>query len=134
MIIAINLTHLISKVNKDFIYDFFKRIVNANREHQFIFIFARNSLSENNNPSNVIKVISGPRANTVLLWKIWYDYTLPGLLRKCKADVLVNTDGACSLRTIIRQCLFINDLYFLNGISNGTNCFSFPISTQKTIA
>lgn len=124
MIIAINLTHLISKVNKDFNYDLFKRIALANKEHQFIFILPRNTLSEKNNPSNVIDVISGPRANTVLLWKIWYDYTLPGLLRKYRSNVLVNTDGACSLRTPIRQCLFINDLYFLN---------EHPFSNKKQV-
>lgn len=124
MIIAINLTHFVSEVNKNFNYELFKRIARENTIHQFIFITARKSRLAINHPSNIIEVISGPRANTVLFWKIWYDYTLPALIRKYKATTLVNTDGACSLRTKTRQCLFINDLYFLN---------EHPFSNKKQV-
>lgn len=56
----------------------------------------------------------GPMARHPLLWKIWYDISLPAMARKAKADVLFSPDGFCSLTTRIPQVLAIHDLAFLH--------------------
>jgi glycosyltransferase involved in cell wall biosynthesis len=56
----------------------------------------------------------GPMARHPLLWKIWYDVSLPAMARKAKADVLFSPDGFCSLTTRIPQVLAIHDLAFLH--------------------
>lgn len=40
---------------------------------------------------------------------LWYNYRLPLLLRKVKADVFVNMAAICSLKTAIPQCLLLQN-------------------------
>ncbi len=97
-----------------FIYETFKRITQHHPEHQFIFIFDRPYDKRFVFGENVKAVVTGPAARHPLLWKLWYDYKVPALLRKYKADVFVSPDGFCSLRTKLPQCLVIHDLAFLH--------------------
>ncbi len=113
MTIAVNLTYLINEANKDLINAQFLKIAAANSSHQFIFIATEKKQDQKNITRNITEVISRPRGNTILLLKLWYNYTLPALIRKYKADVLIHADGACSLRSKTKQYLFINDGYFL---------------------
>lgn len=112
MTIAVNLTYFFNAANKDLINAQFLQLAAAHSRHQFIFIVT-DKKQHYTKTKNITEVISHPRVNTVLLWKFWYNYTLPALIRKHKADILINTDGACSLRSKIKQYLFINDCYFL---------------------
>lgn len=75
--------------------------------HHFIF-FSENKLTG----SNVQSIITSPAPKTALVWKLWYDYKLPALLKKHKADIFI---GPCiSSRTKIPQFLFIAE----DGASN----------------
>ncbi|MEO6719182.1 MAG: glycosyltransferase [Ferruginibacter sp.] len=121
MTIAINLTNFISGASKDIVYAQFERLAIVRKEDQFVFILTKDQNRASGSISNISALISGPKTNTILLWKLWYDYTLPSLLKKCKASLLVNTDNVCSLRTKIPQCLFIADIGFINAGENFLN-------------
>lgn len=97
-----------------FIHETFRRIVLAHPEHEFIFLFDRPYENEFIFAPNVTPVVIGPPARHPLLWKLWYDYKVPAVLRKYKADVFVSPDGFLSLRTKIPQCVVIHDLSFLH--------------------
>lgn len=57
-------------------------------------------------------LVKGPKARHPLLWKLWYDISLPSMAKKAKADILFSPDGFCSLTTKIPQVLAIHDLAF----------------------
>ncbi len=97
-----------------FIYETFKRITANHPEHEFIFIFDRPFDERFVFGKNVKAVVTGPPARHPLLWKLWYDFRIPSLLRKHKADVFVSCDGFCSLTTKVPQCLVVHDLAFLH--------------------
>lgn len=117
MTIAVNTRFLLSGCLEGygyFINEVFRRIVKAHPEHQFIFIFDRPYEQEFVFEKNVTPVVAGPPARHPLLWKFWYNYKVPALLRKYKASVFVSCDGFCSLRTKLPQCLVVHDLAFLH--------------------
>ncbi len=117
MVIAVNTRFLLPDYLEgygNFINETFKRITKNNPEHQFIFIFDRPYDEHFIVGENIKAVIARPAARHPLLWKIWYDISVPAVLRKYKADVFVSCDGFCSLRTKVPQCLVVHDLAFLH--------------------
>ena len=85
------------------------KIIHTNPEHSFFFIadgIADKGLVSKN--SSIIA--AAPKSANSLLWKIWYSYKLPSLLKKYKADVFVNIDSICSLKTNVPQCLVVPNL------------------------
>lgn len=113
MTIAINSTPLIKSFYNDFFYEYFVSVAISKPEHLFIFITPAVINEQLIASPNIIPVISSPRANNLLMWRIWFDYTLPGIVRKHKADIIIHTGGVCSLRTKVPQYLIISDLSFL---------------------
>lgn len=114
MTIAINTRILsgntaISKI----LIDYFIIIAANNPEHEFIFITEKDFTKANNTAKNIKKIVLPQQSNNPLLWKLWYNYKLPAVLKKYKAAVLITADGVC-LRTKVPQCLLINDLAFLH--------------------
>lgn len=97
-----------------FIEQVVTRLVQAHPEHEFYLIFDRPPLSLPKLPAHVRVEIIGPPARHPWLWVWWYDWRLPVLLKKLKADLFVSPDGIASLRTKIPQCLVIHDLAFLH--------------------
>ena len=97
-----------------FIYETLKRITAHHPEHEFIFIFDRPYDRRFIFSSNVTAVVTGPPARHPLLWKLWYDVKVPGILKKHKADVFLSLDGFCSLATQVPQCIVIHDLSFIH--------------------
>ena len=83
-------------------------------QHQFIYIagnsFSRKTFSEKNIRAEVV----GPDILPPLLRTYWYQYKLPALLRKLKADLYFSADGTCALRTRIKQCCLVADLDWLS--------------------
>lgn len=63
---------------------------------------------------NVVGITRGPAARHPLLWKIWYDVSMPAMARKSGADLIFSPDGFCSLTTRIPQVLAIHDLAFMH--------------------
>jgi glycosyltransferase involved in cell wall biosynthesis len=97
-----------------FVQETFRRMVLQHPEHEFIFIFDRPFDPSFIFAPNVTGVVTGPPARHPLLWRFWYHYKIPALLRKLRADVFVSPDGFCSLRTRVPQCVVVHDLAFLH--------------------
>ncbi|HUM97237.1 MAG TPA: glycosyltransferase family 1 protein [Chitinophagaceae bacterium] len=117
MIIAINARFLLSDYLEgygNFIHETLKRIVINHPEHRFIFIFDRAFDPQFIFAENILPVVARPPARHPLLWKFWYQFQIPRILKKYKADVFLSADGFCSLNTQVPQCVVIHDLAFLH--------------------
>lgn len=117
MRIAVNTRFLLSKYLEGygyFIAEVFRRVTARHPEHEFIFIFDRPYDQKFVFSANVTPVIAGPAARHPVLWKYWYDVSVPAVLKKYRADIFVSCDGFCSLTTKLPQCLLIHDLSFLH--------------------
>lgn len=97
-----------------FIEQVFTRLVQAHPEHEFYLVFDRRPPLLPEWPAHVRVEVMGPPARHPWLWVWWYDWRLPHLLKRLKADLFVSPDGIASLRTKIPQCLIIHDLAFLH--------------------
>lgn len=85
-----------------------------NPNHHFLFISDKPFDAQHRFPKNVTLLTTGPQVKNSLLMQYWFNYKLPALLRKHKADVFVAPDGICSLRTKVPQCLIIPDTSFIS--------------------
>lgn len=83
-------------------------------EHQFYFLFDRPLPPGLVLPANASALVIGPPARHPLLWKIWFDISVPKALKKIRADVFLSPDGQASLGTKVRQCVVLHDLAFLH--------------------
>ncbi|MEJ8817522.1 glycosyltransferase family 4 protein [Lacibacter sp. H407] len=117
MVIAINTKALLPGKMEGYGYyieEIFSRIAIRHPEHQFYFLFDRPFDQRFVYATNIQPVIVNPQARLPILWQLWYNWKLPAVLRKIKADVFVSPDGFCSLRTKVPQCLVVHDLAFLH--------------------
>lgn len=97
-----------------FTYETLKRIVTNHPEHEFFFIFDRQYSSDFVFANNVTPIILNPPTRHPFLHILWFDYRIPRLLKKIKADIFVSTDGYISLRTNIPQVDVIHDINFVH--------------------
>ena len=95
-----------------FTFQTLKRIVLQHPEHEFIFFFDRPYDPAFVFAPNVTPVVVGPQARHPILFYIWFEWRIPYLLRKYKADLFLSTDGHGSLRAKTPSCLVIHDLAF----------------------
>lgn len=95
----------------DFVYEMFTLIIGQQSQHQFVLLTA--SFNNRPLPHNVtVEVIPETQIGIAsLLW--WYNVKLPKILKKHKADVLVNGNGICSFLTTVPQVLLVQ----ISGIS-----------------
>jgi len=112
MTIAINLSDFIPTTGNDFLHSFFETFAASKREYQFVFITSAVSYKKHPDTKNIVRVVSCPRMNNPFFWKIWLNYTLPGIAQKHKADLIIQTANVCSFRTRLPQFMFISDLSF----------------------
>ncbi len=97
-----------------FMFESLKRITTQHPEHQFYFIFDRNFDQNFIFADNVKPVILGPMTRHPVLWFLWFEYRIPALLKKLKADLFFSPDGYLSLRTKIPQVPVIHDINFVH--------------------
>ncbi len=88
------------------------RIVRAHPEHEFIFFFDRPYDPSFVFAPNVTPVVVHPQARHPVLFYIWFEWSIPYMLRKYKADLFLSQDGFLSLSTKVPTCLVIHDLAF----------------------
>ncbi len=93
-------------------YQTLLRIAQAHPEHQFLFIFDRPFDPQFLLAPNVTGIYAGPPARHPVLWYLWFEWTIPVLLRRHRADVFLSLDGMGSLRTSVPQCVVFHDLAF----------------------
>ncbi len=95
-----------------FTYETLKRITQNHPEHEFLFIFDRPFSDEFVFGSNVKAVYAGPPTRHIFLFFPWFEFQIPRLLKKYKADVFLSTDGQLSLLSNVPQIAVIHDLNF----------------------
>ncbi|MFN4122328.1 MAG: glycosyltransferase family 4 protein [Flavobacteriales bacterium] len=95
-----------------FTYETFKRITQAHPEHEFIFIFDREYDKSFVFSNNVKPVVAFPPARHPLLWYLFFDWAIPHILKKEKADLFISPEGYMSLRTSVPSFAVIHDLNF----------------------
>lgn len=89
-----------------------RRIVLAHPEHEFFFLFDRKPDSQFLFASNVHAVVLHPQARHPLLWRLYFQWSVPRALRRLKADLFVSTDGWMPLNTKVPTLDVIHDLNF----------------------
>lgn len=93
-----------------FTYELVKRMIRNHPEDTFILLFDRKPPDELLKHPNVIKLHSFPQARHPLLFKWWFDYSVPSMLKKQNADIFVSPDGFNSGRLKIPSYLIIHDI------------------------
>jgi glycosyltransferase involved in cell wall biosynthesis len=95
-----------------FTYQTLVRIVKDHPEHEFIFFFDRPYDPSFVFAPNVTPVVVHPQARHPILFYIWFEWSIPFMLRKYKADLFLSPDSYMSLSTKVPTCLVIHDLAF----------------------
>jgi len=95
-----------------FTYETMKRITTQHPEHQFIFIFDRRNSDEFIFSKNIQPVIAHPQSRHPLLWYLFFEFSVPAVLRKYKPDLFLSPDGWLSLSTSVKSMAVIHDLNF----------------------
>ena len=86
------------------------RIVSAHPEHHFVLISDRRYDDLPVTGNNVEYITIPLRTVHPLLWWIWHECFLPGVLKKAGADLFVAPDGIIPLRTDVPCIPVIHDL------------------------
>jgi glycosyltransferase involved in cell wall biosynthesis len=93
-------------------YETLRRIVAAHPEHTFYFIFDRKYDPKFIFADNVIPVVASPPTRHPVLQYIWFEYTIPRVLKKIKPDLFLSPDAYNSLRSPYKNLMVIHDLNF----------------------
>lgn len=97
-----------------FTHETVKRWVEWYPEHEFIFIFDRPFSEEFIFAKNVTGVQAFPPARHPILFYCWYEWAVPRLLKKYKADVFVSPDGFLSLSTKVPTLMVLHDIAWMH--------------------
>lgn len=89
-----------------------RRMVAANPEVEFHFLFDRKFDDRYLYGDNVSGHSVSPPARHPLLWQVWYEWSMPRILKKIKADVFFSPDGFTSKAYRGKKALVIHDLGF----------------------
>jgi glycosyltransferase involved in cell wall biosynthesis len=115
MIIAVN-TRLLLKDKLEgigwFMHENLRRITNGNPEHTFLFLFDRPWSDEFIYSENIRPLLVPPPTRHPVLWHIWLEYRLPGILRRHKAELYLGPDGFMPLHLGIPSHITIHDINF----------------------
>lgn len=115
MRIAVN-TRLLKSGKLDgigwFSYETLKRIVTKHPEHQFYFIFDHKPSSEFLFSKNVYPVEILPPARHPILWYLFFEWSVPYILKKYKIDLFLSPDGWMPLHTSTPILNVIHDINF----------------------
>ncbi|MBK6753858.1 MAG: glycosyltransferase family 4 protein [Flavobacteriales bacterium] len=95
-----------------FAHETLSRICKAHPEHTFIFLFDRPWHARFIYAANVLPVQIPPPTRHPLLYWIWFQWRIPAVLRKYKADLFLSPDGFLSTRTKVPQLAVVHDLNF----------------------
>lgn len=95
-----------------FTFETLKRITVMHPEHEFFFFFDRKPASEFRFPKNVHSVVLFPPARHPVLWYLFFEFSVPHAIRKCKADIFLSTDGWIPLKCTVPTLNVIHDLNF----------------------
>ncbi|MBL7951898.1 MAG: glycosyltransferase family 4 protein [Flavobacteriales bacterium] len=95
-----------------FTHEVFQRVVAANPEHRFIFLFDRPFHTKFIYAPNVEGVVLPPPTRHPLLYRLWFGWLLPRKLKALKADAFISPDGYLALRSNVPTLAVLHDLNF----------------------
>ena len=95
-----------------FAYETLRRIVAAHPEHEFLFLFDRAPDSRFVLGENVRAVTLWPQARHPLLWWLYFEWSVPYILNKYKADLFVSPESLISLRAKVPTLAVVHDLNY----------------------
>jgi len=89
-----------------------KRITVQHPEHHFFFLFDRDYDDEFLFSDNITPIVIGPQARHPVLFYLWFEHSIPRILKDIKADLFISPDGYMSLSTKVKSLSIIHDLNF----------------------
>ncbi|MCS6824096.1 MAG: glycosyltransferase family 4 protein [Cytophagaceae bacterium] len=95
-----------------FTYECLKRITTHHPENEFYFLFDRPYSSKFIFSKNITPIVLFPQARHPLLYYLYFEYSVPRILKKIKADCFLSTDGYMSLSTQVKTLNVIHDINF----------------------
>lgn len=95
-----------------FTYETLKRISQAHPEHEFYFIFDRPYDSSFVFAKNVKPIVAGIPARHPFLWWLWFQVTVPRVVKSIGAELFISPDGYIPLNLKIPVLNVIHDLNF----------------------
>ncbi len=95
-----------------FTYENLRRITTQHPEHQFYFFFDRKFHTDFIFSNNIQPIVIHPQARHPVLYYTWFEYSVPRMLKKIKADLFFSPDGYLSLKTDIPSMNVFHDLNF----------------------
>jgi glycosyltransferase involved in cell wall biosynthesis len=98
----------------NYINQVFSWLIKELPQHDFVFITGASQLIELEKAPNCQQLVLLPTTKNGLLLKWWHNYKLPSLLKKNKADILINAGGFGSISTSIPQLLILTELPIKN--------------------
>lgn len=95
-----------------FTYEVVKRMTQNHPEHQFFLFFDRAYDEKFVFGENCHPIVLHPQARHPILYKIWFNLSIPRALKKHNIDLFFSPDGFLSLKTSTPQIPVIHDLNF----------------------
>ncbi len=95
-----------------FTYESLRRIVKSHPEHKFYFIFDREYDESFIFADNVTPIVIGPPARHPILHYIWYEISIPRVLKKINPDIFISPDAFISLSSKYPDLIVIHDINF----------------------
>jgi glycosyltransferase involved in cell wall biosynthesis len=108
-----------------FTHETLKRLVVNHPEHEFLFIFDRDWSPEFIYAPNVTPIKTLIPSRHPFLWYIRFQFIIPHLIKKHKADLFLSTDGWSTTCKGIKTVTVIHDIDFWHHPQN------FPYLTHK---
>ncbi len=97
-----------------FAYETLRRITRGNPGHEFLFLFDRPWSDEFVFSDNVTPMQVKPPARHPFLWYTWFEYSLPGVMKRWEADLFLSPDGYISLSSGVPSVAVIHDINFMH--------------------
>jgi glycosyltransferase involved in cell wall biosynthesis len=95
-----------------FSYETLKRITRSHPEHHFVFLFDRDPDPSMIFSDNITPLVLSPQARHPVLFWIWFELSVGGLLRDLKPDLFLSPDGYLPLFGNTKMLAVIHDLNF----------------------
>ncbi|MBD81125.1 MAG: glycosyltransferase [Crocinitomicaceae bacterium] len=95
-----------------FSYETLKRITQQRTNDEFIFIFDRPWHQDFIFGNNVTPVKVGPPSRHPFLWYLWFEQSIPTVLKKHQPDLFLSPDGYLSINSSVPNLPVIHDINF----------------------
>ncbi len=96
----------------NFTFETLQRLVRQHPEHEFWFLFDRPYHKEFLFESNVKAMVIPPPARHPVLWHIWFQWSIPLVLKFIRPHLFLSPDGFLPLCTSVPCVAVIHDLNF----------------------